>query len=447
MNGTANPRTAYRARKFNSAISALGWVISFILGLGILPSLTALSESFGEMAPFLFRLSGPINPLKISIPLLMLYFWLRRRKISGKLRWALTGIFLLGLATTIGASLGCGAIPGNGIREWAAMTIGMLCAANLLVLEPRQRRVVVGSWAALIVLLAFLDKAFPAAIDWQYAHIFDPHTRWYDAQVASTRLLTGVFGFQSFAKLLSWVPWLALAFLPWLNEKRRGFILWVVFTALATGLILSTTQRGPFLGMLLGWVAYFAHARLRVFKRDLLMPGVLAAALIAAVTFIATPREIFQGRVEAAVLPSAEATRSAKDASNNINFRKIMWGISLESVANHPLGDACIPEQTFKERGVYNTHSHNLFLHQFRERGWLWGIVHLALWLFALISAWRNQTAHASALFAGLICIMAQGMFDHPWFVLNHSMILSLYLLASIKLSVEENEATPVEAS
>jgi hypothetical protein len=413
----------------------MSWCIAFLLAVGLLASFTALSTSLGEISPGMLRLTGPINPLKVGAPLLAVYFWLGRDAIPQPLRRALFGIFVLGLAATVGAGLGCSPLPGASIREFAAMTIGTLAAACFLALPSFQQRAVVVAWGAMLAGLAGLDLLAPSAIDWLYTHVFDPNTRWFDNQTASVRLLTGVFGFQSFAKLLSWVPWLCLAFLPAVREKPRLFYFWVSGSALATGLILSTTQRGPLLGMLLGWCAFFLHAHFRAGRRKLLIPLALAAVITGLVTIGITPREIWQGRVEAAVSSSEPSTQGAVNASRNISFRRIMWGISLDSVSKHPLGDACIPEQTFTNRGVYSTHSHNLFLHQFRERGWLWGLVHLALWVIALFFAWKGRSSKASALFAGLTCILSQGMFDHPWFVLNHAMLLSLFLLASYLIS------------
>jgi len=362
------------------------------------------------------------------------------RSFSRKQWFALSGVLAVGTVATIWAARSCPAPPVESIREWAAISLGALWATALLALAPKFRITVVATWIALIGLIVGLDFLFPEAIGWSYENIFDPNTRWYDqTQVQGTWLLTGVFGFQSLAKLLSWLPWVLLASMPWVIADDRRIRIWLLLAILLTGSILSTSQRGPLLGATLAWIAFFSHDFVRRHHNrwKVLLP--IALLGMAFITYAFTPSSILGGRVEALVNNEKAETDVGKNASYNVNFRKIMWGLSLESILRKPLGNPCIPDEEFLARGIHRTHAHNLFLHQYRERGWLWGSLHLALWIAALLSAWLSRRPEASALFGGIVCIVSQGMFDHPWFVLNHSIVLWFFLLSSFSLGSFDN--------
>ena len=107
---------------------------------------------------------------------------------------------------------------------------------------------------------------------------------------------------------------------------------------------------------------------------------------------------------------------------------------SLEQIATQPLGNACITEEKFRERGLTVTHAHNLFLQQFVGRGWLWGIAHFLLWIWAFTRALRSRRIEGHAWAAACISMSVGGLFDHPWFVLNHSILLCIVLLECLKL-------------
>jgi hypothetical protein len=417
------------------------------LVLGLLPSFTALNqEAWISHSPL--RYLAPINFLKICIPLFGLYLLSQYQLFSKKFSIRLISVFLIGTVFSfLGLKL-CSGQDTAALREWAAMLFGALASLTFVALPPKNRAWVAAGWAIILLLLTVLDRFFPSSIDWLYVNVFDPNTRWFDSETSRARILTGVFGFQSMGKLLSWAPWLTLAFTPWISRNRPAHWAWIFTASLFTGLILSTTQRAPLLGMSLAWVAYAIHGYAKEKKPQIVILAIIAGILSLAFTFVFTPSPILDARVGsnygAQISNSAEAkaepleSREVSLARDNVNFRKRMWQLSLKTIAHFPLGNACLTDSDFREFHLYKNHSHNLFLHQFRERGWVWGLLHLFLWAIAALKCWQSKKPSAGALFAGITCICTQGMFDHPWFVMNQAMMLSIFLIASFNIDRAE---------
>src|SRR5690606_37493170 len=111
--------------------------------------------------------------------------------------------------------------------------------------------------------------------------------------------------------------------------------------------------------------------------------------------------------------------RILNTTEENAKFRVGMAAASLESIRENFWGDACIPKEFFSSRGLNEAHSHSLFLEQFRSRGWVWGAIHLLLWLIAGLSFFRGSDLRSSAYLAAFTAIFVSGLVDHPWFVLN----------------------------
>ena len=109
-----------------------------------------------------------------------------------------------------------------------------------------------------------------------------------------------------------------------------------------------------------------------------------------------------------------------------------MARVSLDAIREYPLGNACLPKSFFTERKISEAHSHNLFLEQFRSRGWIWGLLHLGLWLLAGFAFFRRSDARASAYLAVLTAIFICGFVDHPWFVLNQAIVLGAVLVDGV---------------
>jgi len=328
------------------------------------------------------------------------------------------------------------------LREWGAISIGLLAGFCFLNLPRRHRTLVLGFWTAAILGSALLEKLAPSAIDWLYFNVFDPQTRQLDELAAQSRLLGGVFGIQSLAKLMAWLPWLL-----WIHAlggltppaKWQVWILAVVSTVV-TAAILATTQRGPFVASLTGWEFFALHRAFRLGDRRVLGWTVGGIAAVAALVWIIVPGDVIQSRVLSA-FGQKDATRYGQMAEGNISFRRMIFEVSAEVISQSPLGNACVTPEVFAGHGIgFTTHSHHLFLHQFRERGWVWGLLHLLVWIWAGVLAWRSRSAAASAVLGGWTTIVVLGMFDHPWFVLNQAMVMSVILLSSFLLTLTPSQ-------
>ncbi len=408
------------------------WVAAVILGAGVLPSLTALSLGLQSAIPAAYKLTGPINVLKLSAPLLLFFLWSARARLRPRLLGVLALAISIGTASVIAAGTPC-RFPTGLLREWFVLCLGLVAALCVFVLPERKRVGVLAIWFAGIYGSAALEGLAPSAIDWLYARIFDPMTRDYDVSEVGRRVLTGVYGRQSMAKLLAWTPWLLIALAPRRVLLDRRWQLGLAGTAIASSaLILATSQRGPLVGSLLGWSAFALYCGIRL--KDWRAAGLTASAAIVSLSLTAAlaPRDLVETRVRS-LFGISNDTRFATIADGNRDFRLAMTRFSLRVIAEHPFGHACITTEEFTRAGITNyQHAHNLILQQLRSLGWAWGATHLALWLAALAGAWRRRSVEGAALAAGIVTVLGLGVFDHAWQVLNHAMMLWLFILSGL---------------
>jgi hypothetical protein len=416
----------------NPVEKLLALVVTVLLILGILPSWTALSETYREAFPAMARISGPLNPLKFGIPLLVLWTLLRAKQKAETrpiLLFWLAALSVGSLSTLI-AAVPC-AYPPYMLREWMSIGVGILGASAWALLPTPHARAVLTGWLGLVAMSIALDAFFPEAIDSLYTYVFDPETRSLDVLETGHKLLTGVFGRQSLAKLMAWLPWLTL---PLVAQKPKALGGALIATALWSGLILATSQRGPTLAAFGALCLFGVHQLWH--RRSLKLAGAfLALVSLSIVTLVVTvPDSLWKPRFYSLIAPPPDASPSAfKTAYDNAQFRTRMTALSLESIGTHPLGNACISEEIFQKHGLFPAHSHSLILEQFRTRGWIWGAVHLALWILAGLALWRRADAVGASLFAGWSAVMISGLVDHPWSVLNHSLVLGIYLWLGIE--------------
>lgn len=412
--------------------AALTWIVTLALALGILPSLTALSASIAAAAPSIARYLGPLNPLKVLFPLILAQLVIRRREIPRPTGLLLLTAFVVGSLATLVSAASCG-FPPAVLREWGTVTIGTVAALALTTLPPLNIFFIISFWCAAVYGSLGLEQLSNSAADWLYQNVFDPQTLSGDFKELGRRAFTGIFGRQSLSKFLAWLPWIAgtwlSSLLPHPRLGRPGA--WValgIMTVLSTGLVLGTSQRGPFVGAMAGWAVFILHSWIRRRDSRFVKAGVIGALLSLAFTASLVPKDILESRV----LPTFNQGPSnsyAELARNTRDFRKNMTLFSLRIIGESPLGNACIPADRFWASGVHPAHSHSLLLHQFRERGWAWGLFHAALWLLALFNAWKFTDIQGSFIVGGLACILVSGLVDHPWFVLNQAMVLALLLI------------------
>jgi hypothetical protein len=429
-------------------------VITVLLVIGLLPSAQALSADLSQTWPGIFRWIGPLNLLKLGWPALWIYVVAERRRLSACAARAIIAALAIGTAATLIAGSRCG-MPPMLLREWFVITIGLAAGVCLALVPPRHRFAVFSGWMGVVLLAAVLDVFSPWVIDALYARIFDPETRYLDVREVGARVLTGVFGRQSMAKLLAWLPWLA-AYGAWerfcahVNSLRcrAAVLICGIIGILSTGAILATSQRGPFLAAICAWIAFVLHLWWWRRDRRLIILGVVGLALSALATYLFVPKQILEPRVRSAIGLSPQGNPYGKTADDNRSFRTKMAVIAITTIVRSPLGDACIPVERFHEFGISPGHSHNLLLQQFRDRGWIWGLLHAWAWLLAALATWRRRTLGASLLFAGLTSVLVSGLFDHPWFVLNHAIVLGAYLaLGLAQLREPDQPRTPEESA
>lgn len=408
------------------------------LALGILPSLTALSSSIEAAVPSLAPYLGPINFLKVSAPILLLFCWVRRDRLPRPLLWFSVFLISTGSLFTFIAASRCQ--PHAFIyREWAVFVLGWIGALAFFALTASERLIVVTAWGISIYLTSILDIVLPGTIDWLYAHVFDPQTRVNDISELGHRALTGVFGRQSLAKLLAWLPWIWLAVLvdaPLVGRLKKPFFiaLWIIIL-FSSAAILGTSQRGPFVAMLVAILVYGVHQGIRLKKWKVFRASLAGTCLAVLLTLALVPRAIWQPRMQSLLGLSDSASKNMpaeQSAEDNKHIRIQMNRFSAQIIAESPLGNACIPESRFREAELFPAHAHNMILEQFRSKGWIWGAIHLMLWVAAGLSAWRLKNTFGSALTAGIASILISGLVDHPWPVLNHSLLLSAFLLLAL---------------
>jgi hypothetical protein len=385
------------------------------------------------MNPHLAGYLGPVNFLKLGTPFLLLWLGVRRVDLPKRTSYVLAASLAVLFFATLLSGLRCH-FPSPLMRETASITLGLIAAGSFLLLGPRQKIWTFWIWGIVIYGSAFLDKLSPSTMDWFFLNVSDPNTLGSDFSELGQRALTGVFGRQSMAKILAWTPFIFLAFSSQTSEalKKNSQRLLFILGTISTGLILTTSQRGPFLGAIVGWCIFGLHQLIQGKNRRLALMAASAIGASLVVTAILVPHSILMPRIQSMFVGESDNPYT-QTAIENQGSRLRMWKLSFDVVEHNPLGDSCIPLERFSSMRLNPFHAHNIFLQQFRERGWLWGFVHMALWILALVGAWRSRDAKSSFLVAGLATILVLGMVDHPWFVLNQAMMIGILLIAGLK--------------
>ncbi len=421
----------------SGAVRILGWLITACLSVAILPSWTAISRKiYGEFG-ISDQLTGPINPLKLAVPVLFLFLYSQRAQLRDLIPRRVALFLLVGysigtLSVVYGAST-CAWSP-TLFREWLMHGLAALWAVSFFLVSNHQRKWIVGLWLTWLAVFSMIDVAAPSWLDWLFQNVFDPRTRDYDPLEVGD-VLTGVFGRQTLAKFLAWIPWLTILLLPHTRQspqKHFGFVVGMAAVLVPAGLILATSQRGPFAAVITAaLVTIWLYARREGLHRQTLVIMLTAFAIsVGVLTVLFVPQPILESRVRSMVgLPPVGFL--GMQAEQNKSFRWNMISLSLEIIRENPMGKACIDDNWyFWNRGTMVAHSHHVFLQEFRSRGWIWGLFHLVMWLLcgwslyrALPLAWENIF-----WFGGFLSILLSGQFDYPWMALSQSIILWVFL-------------------
>ncbi|HAR44124.1 MAG TPA: hypothetical protein DCS07_16075 [Bdellovibrionales bacterium] len=398
----------------------------------MLPSFTALSQSLAKTLPVIGQYLGPINPLKIFFPVLLWFVW-KNRGLIPKRNWTLLGLTLgLGSAGTLVAAISC-SFPPDLIREWAVICIGIAGALSLAVLPQSQFRKVIICWSVIIFGSVVLNLVFPEALNFINAHLFDP-IRQVPDDPNNINFLMGFFDTASLAKLLVWIPWL----LMWSDSRLetspgyRRVLFYLSILGVCAILALTTTQRGPFVGLLAGAVAFLIHIALVGRRYHLLKQSGIILLLALALIPVFVPKNVLIYRVFPLIHKSNPTLSNPATAS--ITQRERHLKLAFETIRGNPLGYPCIaPEEYARRQIAVPGHSHNIILEQFRSRGWIFGLWHFGIWLFALLIYWRSPSLRHSALLGGVVTTLVLGLADHPWFVINHALVLGTFLFGYIR--------------
>ena len=414
-------------------------LIAIALVVGMFPSLTALSQKLYSQWTILGKYAGPLNPIKAASPLILYWIFLNRSHLKRRFRSILLVGFVLGSIGTVTGGLACEGVPPALLREWFVMLLGTLAALSLFLFR---RSLFLGSlsgWVAVIYGSVLLNYLFPSGLNWINAHFFDP-IRQVPLHGESLQFLIGFYDVASLGKLLVWIPWIVgfVAWLKWPSQQQKVYWGFLLVASISMALSLATTQRGPFIGMLAGAGMFFAH-RFWISPDRRLIIGLVSAlsVLIIGVTIL-VPHDLILRRVTPLFSPTMKidgsgthADGAPTEAHQSVLQRKRLMELNLSEISKHPLGKICTPPEEFSKRGIFEAyHTHSLILEQFKVRGWAFGLFHLGLWLLAFVQTWKLRSWAASSVLGGIATTFVLGFADHPWFVLNHAMILGFFLFA-----------------
>lgn len=440
---TIMPESFKTREKFLSKLAPL---LAVVLGLGMLPSFQALSENLSQQFPSFSRYAGPINFLKIFWPLMVVYIGLQWKRIPVDTRRWLPVIFGIGTIATLISANGCH-FPPLFLREWFVICVGSICGITLLLLPRKYSKITVALWGVIVLSGVAINLFFPQLTNWLFRNIFDFTYQVPESRGAPIRL-SGFYDIASLGKLLAWLPWAFGIFFIDSSSTRRN---WAVFFSLlvsCTVLIPVTTQRGPVLGMALGWILFTAHLIFQMRKKWLLKWVPVAVISVLILGWVAIPKNVLETRFLAYFGVAGTDQQAVIQSRVSSDQRKRIWKLAVDRISTHPMGLACPPKEDYEKAGIEAAyHSHNIFLEQYSSRGWIWGTLHMLLWLCALIWAWRDKTLQGTMLTGAVVTTLGLGMVDHPWFVLNHAMIMAMFLFYYWIRPTNQNEFDPIGQS
>lgn len=421
-------------------------ILVWLLIAGILPSITApfytLSGNDLEVSTVIFPFTyiGPFNGLKFFFWLPLLYLYRSRQNLKLKNVSILVACLFVGTVATVVSALQCAPLPKQSFKEWAVILITSVYALSFLLMRIENQLFVAKAWVMLIFSFTFVDLLAPTVSNYLVKHLFHPMAH-FDMSELGYRALASVWGRQSLAKLLCFVPWV------WFCVYRK--VNWVSISALILAIPLSaaTTQRASVIaevGAVLVFLGvYFGR---RVFHAKILGSIFLGFIFLGASSLLIVPKRIWEPRVASFYLreiPPEKVDEVAwQSAFANRDYRLSTLKFSLGIIKENPMGNACIPLETFTAAGFpMPRSSHNLFIEQYRERGWIWGTVHLLMWILSTAATFKIKNLLDRSLRLGaLTAVWITGMFDHAWQVINHALFLWIILLLPLVLLLKENK-------
>jgi hypothetical protein len=372
---------------------------------------------------------GPINLLKLSGPLFIFYVWKNRSRLEPSFLRFAAMMIAVGSLSALYAGIRCGS-PTFDLREWGAMLLGCFAGACVAILPKRKALTICSSWIGIVLLSVGLELIAKNALKWIIVHFFDPTRGDLDPH--------GLMGFWDIASLgklgllAAWTFGYALFRSPAL-QSRLKWPLFAATTVIMFLVVVGSTQRGPMVGFAAGVFAFMFQEfrRTRNWKIIGTVSGLAVAA--AAAAFLVIPSEHLMPRLRSMFFlqdNSYYGQESAKSRDQRIRISKLTFA----TIAQYPMGNACIPSETYLKYDLdptHHGHAHSLILQQYRARGLVWGTLHLIFWIWALLAAFKRKSIEGSVLFAGLCAVFVLGLVDHPWFVVNQATMIGTLLLSA----------------
>ncbi len=415
--------------RFDSLNRLLAWVLTLVIAMGILPSFNALRD---QLPATIGNIVGPLNFLKLALPAFFLFIALNWNRIPKTGKWSLVSFIGLGSVVTYVSNQTCDTSSMH-FREWAVMSTGMIAACSFALLSTQYQRFILFFWVSVLSTALLINYASVDLLNMIHRNIFDPSRVLAPDQF----LLQGFYDIASFGKLLSWAPWL-LGIGICLGRKRlpsQALFVFVVLNLVFLIFSLRTTQRGPLLGGVLAMVVATIHYARNQKNFRILYQVAAVGVAVALIGAVLLPREIIDKRIKPILTRNWDSEVLRKDESrSSISQRSLIWTYAKKSISEYPLGTTCIDRIEFKRKGIelWTAHMHNEFLEQTRSRGWLWGAFFTCFWIFSWLTYWRRRDPVATLFLGGLTCVIGLSLVDHPWFVLNHSVVIGVFLLSGL---------------
>lgn len=426
----------------NGKTGILQLFLAALIAVALIPSFTEVTDAFQAAVWFKFRpfyWLGPVNLLKLFFWVPAVVILLNWRRFDPKLSFKFACVLAVGTWANLVSGFLCYPWPFGHFREWFVILLTFSYALGFFLTSRSLKLEILNIWLVVLFGMSLLDILFPSATTFLIKNFFDSQTH-ADMWELGQRALASIWGRQSLAKMLCFVPWVWLCF----YRKIDKISIFVILAAIP--LTVATTQRAAVIAEF-GAITVFLTVRygVRILTPKIILGAVSTLVLMAALTFAVVPKRIWEPRVMSFVLseiPTEHATDlSWRSAFSNRDYRLKMFLFSKEIIKESPLGNACIPLKRFEKYDFQARSSHNLFVEQFRERGWIWGTLHLLLWLAATVVAFRTKDSMDRALrLAALSTVWIAGQFDHIWQAINHALILWIIILTPFNGILKKEE-------
>ncbi|RYZ88318.1 MAG: hypothetical protein EOP04_09655, partial [Proteobacteria bacterium] len=160
-----------RLAQFERILQGISWVA---IALGILPSFSALSQNISTVNPRMGAWLGPINFLKLSLPVLILFTFMNRSKLTKRAQIWIGSFLIIGTLSTLISSRMCAVSPLH-FREWAVIVTGVMGAVAFSLFEVKAQKTILYFWVFFLTLGIILNYAALDLLNALHLNLFDPN--------------------------------------------------------------------------------------------------------------------------------------------------------------------------------------------------------------------------------------------------------------------------------